>query len=214
MEMSLNTPDSATPQTIDVDPAGDVILTVGSEKWDNEARFRVSSKVLSLASPVFAAMVSPKWSDSANKASSSEPQHISLPEDHPFIMEWICQILHFRKDIATNQDITFLVLLAQVCDKYNLESPIMTWAERCLQAAKNTASDAGKEADLTGSMYISTVFRNSETFWFSSAMLLYAISVPDLVHDRYELGGLAAVLLKRGVFGKRSSSSLAIIACQ
>ena len=212
-EMSLNTPDSAMPQIIDVDPAGDVILTVGSEEYYH-ARLRVSSKVLSLASPAFAAMVSPKWSDSANKASSSEPQQILLPEDSPLTMEWICQILHFRKDISTDKDVPFLIVLALLCDKYDLESPIKTWAELCLQSAKVTTSRAGKEADLTGLMYISSVFRNSETFWSSSAMLLYATSVPGPVYHCYEIGGHAAILLKGGAFSKSSSSSLAIIACQ
>ena len=126
--MSLKTPDSATPQIIDVDPAGDVILTVGSEECGDQARLRVSSKVLSLASPGFGAMVSPKWSDSANKASCSEPQHIPLPEDNPSPMEWICHILHFCKDISTNKDISFLVSVAQLCDKHDLELPIKPWA--------------------------------------------------------------------------------------
>ncbi len=212
--MSLNTLDSATPQIIDVDPAGDVILTVGSETSGGQARLRVSSKVLSLASPAFAAMVSPKWSESANKASSSEPQYISLPEDESPPMEWICQILHFRKDILTNQDIPFFVGVAQLCDKYDLESPIKIWVELCLKSPKTIAFHARKEVDLTGLMYISSVLRNSETFWSSSAMLLYAVPLPDLIYSRYEAGGFAATLLEDDTYCKRSSSSLLVIACQ
>ena len=217
--MSLNTPDSATPQIIDVDPAGDVILTVGSEQYvgseqcGDQARLRVSSKVLSLASPAFAAMVSPKWSDNANKASSSEPQHILLPADNSSPMEWICQILHFRKDISTNKDVPFLVSVARICDKYDLESPIKTWAGLHLQSLKITAFHARQDADLTGLMYISFVFHDSEIFWASSAMLLYAISVPHLVYNRYVLGGIAATLLEDDVYGKRSCSCLVVIAC-
>ena len=213
--MSLNTPDSVMPRMIDVDPAGDVILTVGSEEHGDQARLRVSSKVLSLASPAFAAMVGPKWSDNANKASSSEPQHISLPDDSQSPMDWICQILHLRKDISTNKDIAFLVSVAQLCDKYDLESPIKPWAEMCLQSAQinSFTFHAIEEVDLMGLMYISLVFRNSEPFWSSSAMLLYAIPVPDLVYDRYELGGLAATLVEDDTFGKLPSCSLVIIAC-
>ena len=212
METSLDTSDNATPQIIDVDPAGDVILSVGPEKNGDHARLRVSSKVLSLASPVFAAMVSPKWSDSANKASSSEPQHISLPEDDSSPMEWICQILHFREDISTNKDIPFLVSVAQLCDIYDFKPPIKPWVGLCLEPAKITVFDVEKEADLTGLMYISSVFRDSETFWSSSAMLLYAIPVPDLVY-RYELGSRAATLLEDNAFGKRNSSHSVVIAC-
>lgn len=213
-EMSLNTPDSAAPQITDIDPAGDVILAVGYERCGDQARLRVSSKVLSLASPALAAMVSPKWSDSANKASSSEPQHISLPEDDSSPMEWICQILHFRKDVSTNKDIPFIVSVAEICDKYDLESPIKTWAGLCLETAKATTLNLHTmvEDELMGVMYISSVFRNSEVFWSSSATLLYTFSVPDPFYRRYKLGGLAASLLEDEAFGERPSS-LVIIAC-
>lgn len=214
-EMSLNTPDSATAQITDIDPAGDFILAVGIEECGDQARLRVSSKVLSLASLAFAAMVSPKWSDGANKASSSEPQYISLPDDDSSPMDWICQILHFRKDISKKKDIQFLVGVAQLCDKYSLESPIETWAGACLETAKVTAFSlrAMKEVDLMGVMYISSVFRNSAMFWSSSALLIHTISVPNLVYNRYELGGVAAGLLEDDAFGKRPSSSLVVIAC-
>ena len=213
MDMSLNTPDSTTPQIADVDPAGDVILTVGSEQCGDQVRLRVSSKILSLASPVFAAMVSPRWSDSAYKASFSDPQHILLPEDTSSPMQWICQILHFREDISTNKDIPFLVSVAMLCNKYDLKSPIKIWVELCVHSPKITAIHARKEADLMGLVYISSVFHNSETFWSSSAMLLYAIPVPDLVYNRCDLGGDAAYLLENDAFGKRSSTILVVIAC-
>ena len=213
-EMSPNTPDSATALITDIDPAGDVILDVGSEECGDQAYLRVSSKVLGLASSAFAAMFSPKWSDSTVKASSSEPQHISLPEDESSPMEWICQILHYRKDISTEKDIPFLVGVAQLCDKYDLESPIKTWAGLCLEKVKVTTPYLHdmKEVDLMGVMYISFVFRNSKIFWLSSAVLLNAKSVPDLVYDRYELGGPAASLLEDEAFGKRPSGSLGVIA--
>ena len=214
--MSLNKSDSATPQAIDVDPAGDVVLMVGYKMTgdeDDETWLRVSSKVLSLASPVFAAMVSPKWSDSANKASSSEPQYIALPEDDPSPMEWICQILHFRKDVSTNKNIQFFVNVAQLCDKYDLVSPIKLWVDFCLQSPKTTTPDAIAEVDLTGLMYISCVLRNSETFWSSSAMLLYAIPPPDFMCCQYELGCFPKTPLENYTFGKRSFSGLLFLAC-
>ena len=214
--MSPNTPESATAQTTDIDPAGDVILDVGIEACGDKAHLRVSSKVLSLASPVFAAMFGPKWFDGVNKVSASEPQHISLPEDDSSPMKWICQILHYHKDISTEKDILFLVGVAELCDKYDLESPIKTWARLCLENAKVTTRSLHlhdmKEVDLMGVMYISSVFRNSRIFWLSSAALMNGTSVPDLVYDRYELGGPAASLLEDEAFGKRPSSSLGVIA--
>ena len=214
-EMALKTPDSATAEITEIDPAGDVILEVGSETCGDQARLRVSSKVLSLASPAFAAMVSPKWSDGANKASSSEPQHISLPEDDSSPMEWICQILHLRKDISKTKDVWFLVGVAALCDKYDLESPIETWAGVCLERARTTTFQLRtmKEVDLMGVMYISSVFRDSEAFWSSSARLLYSIPVPDLVYKRHELGGRPATLLEDDAFGKHFSSHSVVNAC-
>ena len=160
-------------------------------------------------------MFGPKWSDGVNKVSALEPQHISLPEDDSSPMKWICQILHYHKDISTEKSILFLVGVAELCDKYDLESPIKTWAGLCLEKAKVTTPRLHdmKEVDLMGVMYISSVFRNPRTFWVSSAVLLNAIPVPDLVYNDYELGGPAASLLEDEAFGKRPFRSLGVIAC-
>ncbi|KAK4691001.1 hypothetical protein P7C71_g5911, partial [Lecanoromycetidae sp. Uapishka_2] len=62
-------------------PKGDVIFVLSSS--NSIVHLRVSSRVLSLASPVFAAMFSPRWYE-VNESSS--PRKIALPEDDPIAM--------------------------------------------------------------------------------------------------------------------------------
>ena len=96
--------DPASPsaaQTIIADPEGDIVFMVGRKETDQKS-ILVSSKVLSLASPAFAALFSPRWSEGADKSSSIIPRQIDLPDDDTATMGWICQALHFRKNIPTD----------------------------------------------------------------------------------------------------------------
>lgn len=62
----------------DADPNGDYCFVLGSS--DAPKSMLVSSKVLSVASPVFAAMFDPKY-DEANRPSTYGAPQIPLPDD-------------------------------------------------------------------------------------------------------------------------------------
>lgn len=91
---------------------------------------RVSSEVLSLASPVFRVMIGGKFKEGvelAEKTASSETYGLSLPEDDAEATTLICKILHFNiEGIPKKPNTLYLERLAYLCDKY-----------QCINAVKN-----------------------------------------------------------------------------
>ena len=110
------------------DPAGDLVLEIGPDSQ----MIQVHSKVLSLASPVFAAMLSPKFAEGAlgdNKSSNGSPAAICLPDDDFEAMSWLCGALHFQKRPAQRMEYVLLKKLAVLCDKYNMSKALSPWTE-------------------------------------------------------------------------------------
>jgi hypothetical protein len=81
----------------DADPVGDLNLKLGS--GEGTEYIRVSSKVLTLSSSVFAAMLSPRFSEGRALAtlSTGSTTTISLPDDDVEAILWLCEALHFKK---------------------------------------------------------------------------------------------------------------------
>ncbi|XHG06613.1 hypothetical protein AWENTII_009800 [Aspergillus wentii] len=104
-----------------LDPDGDVILVV------EESKFLVSSKVLGLASPVFAALFSRKFSEGTQLVENSRPE-ITLKDDNPDAMRIILRVLHFKDPKASYcKDAKELAVLAIHCDKYYCTKALMPW---------------------------------------------------------------------------------------
>ena len=117
--------------SIDADPAGDVVLKLGS--GDGVTLIRVHSKVLSLASPVFAAMLSPRFAEGRSledkKGLFNSTTTIDLPDDDPTAMSLLCKILHYKEDAAQQafHPLDNLMKLAVICDKYNMSKTLSPW---------------------------------------------------------------------------------------
>ena len=75
--------------TLEIAPLGDVILEV------DEERIRVSSEAMSLASPVFEAMLNRRWVPSG--MTSSNPHILPLPEDDLATTIYFCNVFHLRR---------------------------------------------------------------------------------------------------------------------
>jgi hypothetical protein len=139
-------PSKSTPLnsgTVKIDPAGDVLLHVGSSK--PKAHLLVSSKVLSLASPVFAAMLGPRFKE-GNSLSLGSACDIPLPEDNPEAMTLFCNCIHFRTDqIPSNVEFLALKALAILCDKYDSSRAILAWSTLWLQKWETTNCEEGFE---------------------------------------------------------------------
>lgn len=97
-----------------IDHNGDVMLELG------ESHLLVSSKVLSLVSPVFAAMFKPQFKEGIQSHSSSNgPSKIPLPEDDAKAFTLLCNVIHYRvEEIPGKPDIPCIENLAIICNKY------------------------------------------------------------------------------------------------
>lgn len=94
-----------------IDPDGDVIFICG------ETELQVSSKVLSLASPVFKALFSPNFAE--GQPTSSKTIHIHLHDDVESL-RFLCAILHHKCTSANGIGLERLEKLAVVTDKYDV----------------------------------------------------------------------------------------------
>lgn len=118
------------PERRDVDVAadGDIILALPQNLY-----IRVSSAVLSLVSPVFKAMLGPRFKEGHVPRSSDQPIEIPLPEDDGITMKHLCLLLHGRTgDSYSHGDRTFptqLHALAVLADKYDCVEAISLPAE-------------------------------------------------------------------------------------
>ncbi len=99
-----------------LDSNGDVIFVLGTDK---NTKLRVSSKVLSIASKPFAAMFSPRFTESSG-LSAAAPKEIPLPEDDAKAMTVLCKVIHHKvedgDEPATTLELLEVVVLA---DKYD-----------------------------------------------------------------------------------------------
>lgn len=95
----------------------------------------VSSKMLSLASSVFAATLSSKFKEGLSKDGWLETSSISLPDDEVEAFTVICKAIHYRvDDIPEDLSLSCLKNLAIVCDKYDMTRSLMGWNTAWLRA--------------------------------------------------------------------------------
>ncbi|PIG80777.1 hypothetical protein AARAC_010661 [Aspergillus arachidicola] len=107
-----------------IDPDGNVILLV---EGPSAARFLVSSKILSMASPVFAKLFDSRFSEGMQMAYSTCPT-ISLHEDDTAAMRTIIRILHYQDPMQDNPiTAEAFAILAIHCNKYDCIRAITPW---------------------------------------------------------------------------------------
>jgi hypothetical protein len=136
-------PQPLSEKMVQIDSNGDVLFIVSCDKLT--ARLLVSSKVLSLASPVFAAMFSPRFKEGSS-LNSDCPSEVPLPEADPEAMTLLCNCLHFRTDhIPRNVEFSLLKALALLCDKYNVAKAISAWNILWLQKWETSECEDGFE---------------------------------------------------------------------
>ncbi|KAL2434779.1 hypothetical protein ABEF95_007162 [Exophiala dermatitidis] len=113
--------------TIVADVDGDLILEVGKERSQNEeneeekvqeeakstptmARILVSSKVLTLSSPVFKTMLSGNFREAQLPFRKESPPILRLPEDAPGPSGLLCRVLHYDNEAL--QDVSLEAIYA------------------------------------------------------------------------------------------------------
>ena len=150
------------------DPNGDVTLVVGAA----QVPLKVSSHVLSLASPVLATLLGPTFKEGTELQAKGQLT-VPLPEDNPDVFRIICDVLHFRS-FAEELDFPLLLEMATAVHYYMLAKPLQTWAERWLQphVTSTSTTDWEKTAQL---LWISFALEDHKTFAETSkTLLLYA----------------------------------------
>lgn len=112
------------PEQFDLDPDGDVVLVVEGQ---NAERLLVSSKILSLASPVFSKMLGPNFREGTQMADSNCPT-ITLHDDDPLAMITMLGAFHYKeRDPKVPMTAEELAVLAIQCDKYDCVKTIKPW---------------------------------------------------------------------------------------
>lgn len=139
----MTPPQPLSEEMVKIDPGGDVIFILSCDQLT--VRLLVSSKVLSLASSVFAAMFSPRFKEGSSLDPDC-PFEVPLPEDDPEAMTLLCNCLHFRTDhIPRNLEFSLLKALAILCDKYNVAKAIAAWNILWLQEWETSECEDGIE---------------------------------------------------------------------
>ena len=151
----------AQPEVADVDPAGDVVFICGDTSKPIVgstvclanttttpgntlpacSRVRVSSAIMSYASPVFKAMLNKKFQEGSNLATSSTVE-ISLPDENPQDMLIICHVLHMHHWVAPiPTSVQQIIQLGRICDKYDCTEAVVASAGQWITERLRLAGD-------------------------------------------------------------------------
>jgi len=120
--------------SITFDPIGDLMLVLGSPTC--QARFQVSSKVLSLSSPVFRTMLNfrsgfKEGKDLAERTTSSPPMELFLGDDNPNALAIILRIIHAQtRWVPQSLGPDRLYEIAIISDKYDMRDPLDYWLRK------------------------------------------------------------------------------------
>ena len=167
---------SEQPEHFVADPEGDVRFIIGNSEFTKV--LRVSSKVLSLASPVFKALFSPKFSEGTALSISQAVPEIRLPDDDPEAMQLILHILHHGKNAPGILRIELLEKVAVLCDKYDIVKIFAAWSDLWLQGRIESATDEDEWVRIMG---VSSVFGNHKKFHLASTKSISACSIMNSV---------------------------------
>jgi len=156
------------------DPDGDVLLLVGTGEKSYE--LLVSSKVLSLASPVFRAMFTGHFQeahDLKKKRTDNQPLRKEFPDDDSDGMLLLCSLLHLAQLEPFDQPISCTVFhnLACLGEKYDCLRSLRYIVEPLLDRA--TASDTTQCILLVHASYMLGALSAFESF---SKKLITSIS--------------------------------------
>lgn len=144
-----------------LDQDGDVTLTVEGESPGTKRHFLVSSKVLSLASPVFANTFGPGFLEGTQMANENCPK-IPVHDDDPAAMGTLLAILRYqeRSEVISINAESFAIFSFH-CDKCDCIRALRPWMSHWFshfQSTHNTAVEYGLL------LLAAHLFRSSEHF--------------------------------------------------
>lgn len=124
-------------------------------------------------------MLSPNFAEGQAllNATSPETSSISLPDDDPEAMIWLCNALHFKQNLTADISLSLLKKMATVCDKYDLVGTLYPWSHVWLQYWSGSADSVDDHLEM---LWISYALGNEEYFWRSSRSLMHLYNTEDL----------------------------------
>lgn len=145
------------------DPEGDAILVIGEDTTEKTSKFRVSTKALSLASPVFKSLFSRNFAEGIEVQKGTCPE-ISLPEDSPEAMEAIFRIVHFLEmDEVDVNDARYLANIAIHANKYDCTRALQIWMSKAFDTF-NPGSSEPEPVAFGHLILCAYIFRHEQAF--------------------------------------------------
>ncbi len=143
----------AAVEEVKIDANGDVLLELFDQ--DRRVRLLVTSKVLSLVSPVFAAMFASRFKEglSSNPPPSTTPL-VALPDDDVEALTLLCKMAHHQtRDVPKCPRTACLEKFAIVCDKYDCVG-VFTHTSTMWLKARLQVSDAEDHTRILFAAYV------------------------------------------------------------
>ena len=138
-------------------------LTSEEKESCHAVRMRVSSKHLTLASPVFRSMFEVKYKEGLSLQSQGHAE-LLLPEDNPAAFLIILHLIHGQpRKVPRKITLNMLTELAILVDKYDLLEPVEMFLDYWLQDLTSTIPRT-LDDDLLPWICISWVFKKSNIF--------------------------------------------------
>lgn len=150
-------------QTI-IDPNGDLFLIA---KWPKIHHFKVSSKILSLASPVFQSLLTD---------ATRGPMNVLTIDVFCIIeaLEIVLKIIHFQmEDIPKALSLQYLLDIARFTERYEMHRSLGMFPEIWVNNALERCEKSQYANDIQDWIYIFFVFENHDRFPEATKILTY-----------------------------------------
>lgn len=152
-----------------VDPGGDVIVVMKDKEEDTERKFLVCSKILSVASPVFAKLFESRFRE-GEELRRSGCVEVPLTQDDPDAMAMIFRVLHFQNTLELAHEIQAkeLAAVATHSDKYECVKALEFFFAACFDRMLKKMEKAGGSNESTaeyGLILLSTYLARSPYYY-------------------------------------------------
>lgn len=193
----------------ELDHDRDIVIVIGSRPLATLRRFLVSSKILSLASPVFKKLFSSHFLEGALVATQTRPE-IPLHEDDPTVMGIIFSFLHYQEpDIEVEVDAKMFANIAVHCDKYDCVVAIRPWIT--VWFGKTQWNEANPTEELGFLLTASHLMRSSVYFSkFSQKAQVHLTMGFASKWDEYAVMDMLPRAIKGELYGYRNAVTLLI----
>jgi BTB/POZ domain len=181
----------------------------GSGSEPGEVRMRVSSKHLTLVSPVFKSLLKGGFLE-AQALSSAGTAEVSLPDDDPQALEILLNIIHGRsKKVPLEVSVAKLTELAILVDKYGLHEVSQMYSAAWIDSLKESLPTEFTE-ELLQWMWVSRVFSKPECFAKTTKIALLESESPLYNNAETTLPIPESVLGKEFLTSHNASCSLSL----